>query len=98
QELREPRAILPDSHGLQRVGTAVGLDSRGFASPDELRAADAEVPPAAENMCGRRSVTVRIPAFHRMNAPAIANSIRTELERPGQRTPRLCCQDSVIDG
>ena len=63
----------------------IGLHGGGLAAPDELGAAAAEVAPAAERVLAGRAVAIGVPAFHRMNAPAIADAAAGDRHRLGQR-------------
>src|SRR5690348_12581241 len=53
--------------------------------------------PAPQGVRRRRTVALGIPAFHRMNAPAIADREIADFERPrqGRASPRR--QDSLVE-
>src|SRR5688572_16280098 len=84
QKRFEPNSILPCRERLVRVGPSIGLDGGGFASPDELCAAQAEVSPAAERVRRRGAISIGVPAFHRMDAPAIAQVEWSDVNRRGK--------------
>jgi hypothetical protein len=66
------------------VCAAVGTDGCGLATPDEFRAALAEVAPAAERVLGGGAVAAGVPAFHGVNAPAIGDCVAGEVDRFGE--------------
>ncbi len=82
---REPRAAAGRRAELVGVGPALGLHGHGLASPDQLGAAEPEVPPAAEENLGGGAVGAAVPALHRMDAPAVADGPTAERERLGER-------------
>ena len=83
--------------GLVGIRPAVGLDRGGFATPNPLRAAQAEVPPATQCVGRRRAVGIGVPAFHRMNAPAIADRKAADVERRRQRRAFRRGQNPIVD-
>ena len=68
-------------------------DRDGFASPDQLRAADAEVPPSSARQVGRLAVLRAVPPFHRQDAEAIADAHAIDLNRLREGARRV---DGVV--
>lgn len=93
----ESRAILRRGERLVWVGAAIGLHGSGFATPDELRAAKAEVPPTAKRVLRRRAIAVGVPTFHGMDAPAIADLETTDDDRLGQWRTFGGRQNAIVD-
>src|SRR5580704_7618010 len=56
------------------IGAASVIDGGGFASPDEFGAALAETLPAADGIVAGIAVGSAVPAFHRIDSDAIADS------------------------
>ena len=54
------------------IGSALGQHRHRLASPDQLGTALPKMPPAAQKRISRPAVSGGIPAFHRMDAPAVA--------------------------
>ncbi len=73
QQIGQAVAVARRGERLIGIRPAVGLHGGRFAAPDQLGAAQAEVPPAAQRVRRRRAIAVGVPAFHRMDAPAIAD-------------------------
>ena len=67
------------------VGAAVVTHRDGFASPDQFRAAPAEVRPSASREIGRAAVECSVPAFHGQDAEAVADGDAVAFERLGER-------------
>ena len=67
------------------IGPALGEHGHCFPSPDQLRAAEPKVPPAAQEDFRGRTLGAAVPAFHRMNAPAVTDGAAAEHERLSQR-------------
>ena len=65
---------------LMRIGAAVMADRHGLAAPDQLRAALAEILPAAGRQVARFAVGRAVPAFHRQHAEAIADADIAQLK------------------
>ena len=86
--------VLADDQ-LVGVGAAVLADGDGFAAPDQLGAAQAEVVPAPSGQLAGPAVERAVPAFHRQDAPAIAGAQAARLERPGERRGRRRLQRFV---
>ena len=72
-------------HQLMRVGAAIVAHGDSLAAPDQLRAAPAEVLPAAGREIGRLAVGRAVPPFHRQHAEAVADPHVTNLEWVGKR-------------
>ena len=68
-------------------------DRDGFASPHQLRAADAEVPPSSSRQVGRFAVLRAVPPFHRQDAEAVADAHAVDLNRLRERAGRV---DGVV--
>ena len=68
-------------HQLMRVRAAVVPDGHRLASPHQLRAADAEVPPAPVVRLAGLAVAGPVPAFHGQDAEAIADPAAVDLDR-----------------
>src|SRR5690606_6970465 len=81
-----------------RVCPAVGLDGGRLTTPDELGSAAAEQPPAAQRVFAGAAIRVGVPAFHRMDAPAVTDLERANLARLRQRRTGLGGENLVIDG
>ena len=79
---------------LVRVGAAVVPHRHGFPAPEQLRAAQAEVAPAADGELRWPSVGRAVPAFHRQHAEAVADAHAVQLERPRER--RLLRRQQVV--
>ncbi len=78
------------------IGASIGSYGGGLAAPDELGAAAAKVAPPPQRVLTRGSIAVGVPAFHRMDAPAIADVIAGDLDRRGHRRAFCCRQDSLV--
>ena len=72
-------------HQLIRIGAAVVANGNGFATPHQLRAADAEVPPSPAGQLARLAARRAVPAFHRQDAEAVADANTVNLNRLRQR-------------
>ena len=72
------------------IGPPVGPHGRRFAAPNQFRPAEAEIPPPPQHMLRRRAVAIGVPAFHRMDAPAIADLKPGHRNRRGQRRTVRC--------
>ena len=70
------------------VGTTVGSDSHCFTAPDEFRSAESEILPATTGQVCRTAVSCSVPAFHRQDTPAIADSAANRTQRLIQRCMR----------
>ena len=88
--------VVIDDAQLVGIGAAVALHGEGFAAPDQLGAAFTKMLPAAKRVLGGLTVGCAIPAFHRMNAPSIADDEITNIERGGKRTSLLGRQNALI--
>ena len=71
-------------HELAGVRPAVVAHGGRLAAPDQLRAREAEVPPAAAGQLGRVAVGRAVPALHRQDAEAVARAQAVGLERAGE--------------
>ena len=71
-------------------------DRHRLPPPDEFRAAEAKVHPAAARQFGGASVCGAIPAFHGQNAEAVANGPRAADQRLSER-PIVARLQSLID-
>ena len=71
-------------HELAGVRAAVVAHRGRLAAPDELRAGEAEVPPAAAGQLGRVAVGRAVPALHGQDAEAVAGAQAVGLERAGE--------------
>src|SRR5439155_22686941 len=69
---------------LAGIGAAVLGHRTGFA-PDQLRAAASEAKIAAESQFPRPAVERAVAAFHRVDAPAVANGAATDAQGLEQR-------------
>src|SRR5690606_35617470 len=67
------------------VGPAVGGDGERLASPDDLAAALAEVPPAAQRVLAGSTVGGAVPALHRVHTPAVADGNPADCQRLRER-------------
>ncbi len=74
----QARLVLVAEAELVGVGPALIGDGGRLAAPDQLGTACAEPPPPAEQDVGGPAVGARIPAFHRMDAPAVAERAAAE--------------------
>ena len=88
-ELREVRRALGIAAELVRVGAPVGRDGIGLAAPHELCAARPEALPTSPHEIRRTTVGGRVPALHRKHREAVADRLPADVERRGQRPPRL---------
>ena len=76
EQLTQPREVILSvraAEELIRVGPALVPDRDRFAAPDELRAARAEVAPAAARQLRGAAFGRAVPALHRVNGEAIAD-------------------------
>src|SRR3569623_368632 len=62
------------------ICASFGNYSHGFPAPDEFSATFAEALPASDHRLGHAPRGGAVPAFHRMNGPAIANGAIIPLE------------------
>ena len=69
-----------------------------FASPNKLRATQAKVTPPPQRQFRWRAIAIRIPTFHRMNAPTIRHVMRPDHHWLGHRRAAGCRDDRVVDG
>ena len=88
----EPRKVV---HGVRThaqlvgVGTTVGTDRHGLATPDQLGAAGSEPFPTSADQVGRTTVARGVPALHGQHGEPVSNRTRHPVgqpyvERPGQ--------------
>src|SRR5438067_1067642 len=77
-ELFQACFILLGDYELVRVGPTIGTNSHSFTAVDELSAALAKALPAAEDVVGDAAGGGAIPAFHRLNGPAVANLLAVD--------------------
>ena len=75
-------------HELAGVGAAVVAHGGRLAAPDELRAGEAEVPPAAAGQLGRVAVGRAVPALHGQDAEAVAGAAGRRPRAGGRRGSR----------
>jgi len=82
----EIRQVPPVQAELVRVGASVRPHRHRFTAPDQLRAARAEPLPAAEGQLRGTAVGSAVPAFHRLDAPAVGKRLfeGRQRVRPGQ--------------
>ena len=97
EQRREAGAAAGRSAELIGVGPALGEHGHRFAPPDQLRAAEPKVPPAAQEDLGGRALGAAVPAFHRMDAPAVADGAVAEHEWLGQRRARGGGERHVVE-
>src|SRR4029077_16032973 len=81
----QPGAVRRGGERLIRIRPAVRSDGGRFAAPDQLRAAESEVAPPPPRVLARRAIGIRVPTFHRMNAPAIADGESADRDWLGER-------------
>ena len=93
----QPLPIGRRGQRLMRARSTVFLNGRRLATPNQLCAASAELPPTPKGQFRRRSVAVRVPAFHRVDAPAVADFQTAHLERFRERRLLLGREHRVID-
>lgn len=67
------------------IGPSVLAYRDGFAAPDQLGAARAEIPPSPSREVARLAVRRPVPAFHRKDAEAIAHQNAVDRQRIGER-------------
>ena len=87
---RQPVFGLLVDDELVGVRAGVVLDGHGFAAPDPLGSAAAEVAPAPPDQFAGAAVFLAVPAFHGVDHPAVAhakgaNMKAANIERPRQR-------------
>ena len=82
---RDGRKGSGGQHQLVRVGASIVANGDRLAAPDQLRAALAEVLPAADREIGRLAAGRAVPPFHRQHAEAVADAHVTDLEWVGKR-------------
>src|SRR5262249_43377086 len=88
--------LVIDDAELIWIGPAVALDGESLAAPNELAAAFAKMLPTADCVFTRPAVGRAVPAFHRMNAPAVADAESADIERLRQRTALGRRQNTLI--
>ena len=98
EQSRQARAVRRRGERLVGISASLGHDSGRFAPPDQLCAAATKIAPAAQRVLARRAVALGVPAFHRVNAPAISHGESADLQRHGQRRTGFGGEDFVIDG
>src|SRR5262245_45966304 len=86
QDFAQPRQIRPHwliYQQLIRIGASFVKHGDRLATPDQLCAAPAEVPPSSEREIAGAPVERTIPTFHRMNREPVpdGNPIRAILAR-----------------
>ena len=79
------------------VRAAIGPDRGGLTTPDEFCSAEAEVMPAAKRVRAGSSVAARVPTFHRMNAPTIADGQAGDVDWLRKWRTFGCRQDFVVN-
>lgn len=87
QNLPNPGQILFVPTGddeLVRIGAAIRAHGHRLTAKNEFRAALPEALPAAADFVGDAASGRAVPAFHRLNRPAIANALAVD-EDAGQR-------------
>ncbi len=72
-QLREAGPVLFVNDELVRIGAPFGDHGHGLPAPDQLRAAFTEAPPASQHGLGHAPAGGAVPAFHRLNGPAISD-------------------------
>ena len=93
---RRDRALgLGREHQLMRVGAAVVSHGHGFAPPDQLRAAHAEVSPPPPRQIARLASGRAVPPLHRQNAEAIADPYGARRDRLRQR--RFTARQFIVE-
>ena len=80
------------------VGPALGDDGEGFAAPDELGSGESEVSPASNGVLRGGAVGFGVPAFHWMDAPAVADGAVAYLDRLGQGGTFGGREDLIVAG
>ena len=95
---REAGAAAGRRAELVGIGPALSEHGHRLTPPDQLRAAEPKVPPAAQENFRGCALGAAVPAFHRMNAPAVAHGAVAEHERLGQRRARGGGERRVIEG
>ena len=81
-------AVSARHHQLMRIRAAVVTHGDRLAAPDQLRAADAEIPPAPARQIARLALARAVPAFHRQDAEPVADANAVDLDRLRQRRRR----------
>src|SRR6266542_601201 len=77
--------VVIDDRELIRICTRVILHGECFAAPDQFGAAFAEMFPAAQCVLGGLAGGGSIPAFHGVDAPAVADDEAANIQRLGER-------------
>ena len=98
QELLQARAVAGCRQRLMRVGPTIRLYRRRLATPHQLRAAAPDVLPAPQGQFAGGPVGIGVPAFHGMDAPAVTDGVRSQLDRGGQGRRLPGRQDLVVHG
>ncbi len=75
-------------HQLIRIGSTVRSNGNSFTTPHQLRTAKPKVLPASTSQLCRTTISCAVPAFHRKNAPSIADFTTNRFERLIQRRDR----------
>jgi hypothetical protein len=80
---RRERALI--EHQLVRIGATVVANGDGFTTPNQLRAALAEVLPAPDGQLARLALAGAVPPFHGKHTEAIAEADTADLKRFSER-------------
>jgi hypothetical protein len=90
--------VVVDHADLVRVRAAVALHGERLAAPDQLRAAASEMVPPADRVLGGLAVGRAVPAFHRVDAPAVADDEPADVHWLRERAARGGGEDLGVDG
>ena len=85
EQLGKPLSAAGWSAQLPGIGPPLWHHRHRLAPPDQLGTAGAKPLPAAQERLGRQALRCRVPAFHRMDAPAVAYLPAADRNRRGQR-------------
>ena len=85
KQLGKPLSAAGWSAQLPGIGTPLRHHRHRLAPPDQLGTAGAKPLPATQERLGRQALGCRVPAFHRMDAPAVPHLPAAERNWRGQR-------------
>ena len=90
--LLSPAFVVVHDGKLIWVGPPVGLHGERFAAPDHLASGKTEVFPSPQRMFAGKAFGGAVPAFHRLDGPAIADRYAADVDFLCEGRPLGCRQ------